>query len=59
MGIATTSTITCDGCAETMTGDTPFVVLQPQSNVEAPFISSPIVVCDAKCLQEYANSLGA
>lgn len=59
MGIVSTSTITCDGCAETMTGDTPFVVLQPQSNVEAPFITASIVVCSIKCLQEHANSLGA
>ena len=59
MGIVSTSTITCDGCAETMTGDTPFVVLQPQSNVEEPFITTPIVVCSIKCLQKHVNSLGA
>ena len=59
MGINTTSVLTCDGCNETITGEMTFVVLQPQSNSETPFISTPVVVCDAKCLQEYANKLGA
>ena len=58
MGINTTSVITCDGCNETITGEMTFVVLQPQSNSETPFITLPVVVCTAKCLQEYANSLG-
>ena len=59
MGINTTSTITCDGCKEIMTGDMTFVVLQPQSNGESPFINTTIVVCSVKCFQDYANSLGA
>lgn len=58
MGINTTSTITCDGCNETITGEMTFVVLQPQSNSETPFINVPVVACTAKCLQEYANKLG-
>ena len=57
MGVTTTSVITCDGCTETMTGDTPFVMLHPQSNVENPFIQTAFVVCGIKCLQEYAASL--
>ena len=59
MGINTTSVITCDGCNETITGEMTFVVLQPQSNSETPFITLPVVVCNAKCLQEYAASLPA
>ena len=59
MGINTTSVITCDGCNETITGEMTFVVLQPQSNSETPFISTSVVVCTAKCLQEYAATLGA
>ena len=58
MGIATSSIITCDGCKTEMTGDMTFVVLQPQSNSETPFITMPVVVCNAKCLQEYAATLG-
>ena len=58
MGINTTSTITCDGCNETITGEMTFVVLQPQSNSDTPFINEAVVVCTAKCLQEYANKLG-
>ena len=59
MGINTTSVLTCDGCDETMTGEKTFVVLQPQSNSDTPFINEAVIVCDAKCLQEYANKLGA
>jgi len=59
MGINTTSVLTCDGCNETITGEMTFVVLQPQSNSETPFITLPVVVCTAKCLQEYAATLGA
>jgi hypothetical protein len=59
MGINTTSIISCDGCDETITGEMTFVVLQPQSNSETPFITMPVVVCNAKCLQEYANKLTA
>jgi len=59
MGITTTSTITCDGCNTEVTGEMTFVVLQPQSNSETPFINTSVVVCNAKCLQEYANKLGA
>ena len=58
MGIATSSIITCDGCKTEMTGEMTFVVLQPQSNSETPFITLPVVVCNAKCLQEYAATLG-
>ena len=58
MGINTTSVLTCDGCKTEVTGEMTFVVLQPQSNSETPFISMPVVVCNAKCLQEYAATLG-
>jgi len=57
MGVTTTSTINCDGCNEVMTGDTPFVLLHPQSNTENPFIKEAFVVCGITCLQEYAASL--
>ena len=59
MGIATSSIITCDGCKTEMTGEMTFVVLQPQSNSETPFITMPVVVCTVKCLQDYATTLGA
>ena len=59
MGIATSSIITCDGCKTEMTGEMTFVVLQPQSNGESPFINTTIVVCSVKCFQDYAATLGA
>ena len=57
MGVTTTSTITCDGCNETMTGDSSFVMLHPQSNAENPFIKTAFVVCGVECLQQYAATL--